>query len=211
MRNAARLILRYFLQGIIIISPIAVTAWAAYSIFDFIDTKVPYVPRGLGFLIVIGSLVIIGWLGSTFFVWKFLISFFDSVLERTPFLKFIYTSVKEVVEGFMGDKRKFTKPVLVKMRTHPELYQIGFITQQDLGQIGLINMIAVYMPHSYAVSGVTVIVPKESVTPLEMNPSDAMKMAVSGGAAGYETEEMFEAKEEKRHSKEMAAQDKVNG
>lgn len=185
MRKVASLLLRYFLQGIIIISPLAVTIWAAYSIFDFIDTKVPYVPRGLGFLIVIGSLIIIGWLGSTFLLWKFLISFFDSILERTPFLKFIYTSVKEVVESFMGDKRKFTKPVLVKMRTSPALYQIGFITQQDLHGMGLDNKLAVYMPHSYAVSGVVVIVDKESVVPLDMNPSDAMKMAVSGGAAGY--------------------------
>ena len=185
MRKVASLLLRYFLQGIIIISPLAVTIWAAYSIFDFIDTKVPYVPRGLGFLIVIGSLIIIGWLGSTFLLWKFLISFFDSILERTPFLKFIYTSVKEVVESFMGDKRKFTKPVLVKMRTSPALYQIGFITQQDLHGMGLDNKLAVYMPHSYAVSGVVVIVDKESVVPLDTNPSDAMKMAVSGGAAGY--------------------------
>jgi uncharacterized membrane protein len=185
MRNAARLLLRYFLQGIIIISPIAVTAWAAYSIFDFVDTKIPYVPRGLGFLIVIGSLIVIGWLGSTFFVWKFLIDFFDGVLERTPFLKFIYTSVKEVVESFMGDKRKFTKPVLVKIRDNPELHQIGFITQKDLSGLGLENKVAVYMPHSYAVSGLVVIVDKDSVTPLHINPSDAMKMAVSGGIAGY--------------------------
>jgi uncharacterized membrane protein len=85
----------------------------------------------------------------------------------------------------MGDKRKFTKPVLVKMRTSPALYQIGFITQQDLHGMGLDNKLAVYMPHSYAVSGVVVIVDKESVVPLDMNPSDAMKMAVSGGAAGY--------------------------
>lgn len=188
MRSAARLILRYFLQGIIIISPIAVTAWAAYSIFDFVDTKIPYVPRGLGFLIVITSLIILGWLGSTFFVWKFLIDFFDNVLERTPFLKFIYTSVKDVVESFMGDKRKFTKPVLVMMRRDPELYQIGFITQQDLTHIGMADKLVVYMPHSYAVSGVVVVVSKDSVKPLDMNPSDAMKMAVSGGVTGYDDE-----------------------
>jgi len=185
MRNAAKHILRYFLQGIIIISPIAITVWAAYSIFDFVDTKIPYVPRGLGFLIVIASLITIGWLGSTFFVWKFLIGFFDSILERTPFLKFIYTSVKDVVESFMGDKRKFTKPVLVKMRTSPELFQIGFLTQQDLSGIGLATKVAVYMPHSYAVSGVLVIVEKDTITVLDMNPGDAMKMAVSGGVAGY--------------------------
>jgi uncharacterized membrane protein len=186
MRKLAALLLRYFFQGIIIISPIAVTAWAAYSIFDIIDTQIPSMPRGVGFLIVISSLIVLGWLGSTFFVWKFLIDFFDNILERTPFLKFIYGSVKDVVESFMGDKKKFNKPVLVKIRINPEVYQIGFITQKNLSKLGFENKVAVYMPHSYAVSGMLVIVDKENVTPLDINPSDAMKMAVSGGVTGYD-------------------------
>ncbi|MBL7766279.1 MAG: DUF502 domain-containing protein [Chitinophagaceae bacterium] len=196
MRKAASYLLRYFFQGVIIISPIAITAWAAYSIFDFVDTKIPYVPRGIGFIIVISSLILIGWLGSTFLVWKFLIGLFDGVLERTPFLKFIYTSVKEVVESFMGDKKKFNRPVLVKVRANPELYQIGFITRQELSKIGLSDKIAVYMPHAYAVSGFLLIVDRESVQPLNMNPGDAMKMAVSGGMAGYDEEETETKKEE---------------
>lgn len=185
MRKIAALVLRYFFQGIIIISPIAITGWAAYSIFDFVDTKIPNLPRGLGFLIVIASLIVIGWLGSTFFVWKFLIGFFDGILERTPFLKFIYTSVKEVVESFMGDKKKFNKPVMVRVRKEPEIRQIGFITQTDLSKLNMPGRVAVYMPHSYAVSGFMYIVQAEDVLPLDMNPSEAMKMAVSGGMAGY--------------------------
>jgi len=188
MGKIASYLLRYFFQGIIIISPIAVTAWAAYSIFDLIDTQIPSLPRGVGFLIVIGSLILLGWLGSTFFLWKFLIGFFDNILERTPFLKFIYGSVKDVVESFMGEKKKFNKPVLVKMRINPEVYQIGFITQKDLGKIGLENKVAVYLPHSYAVSGFLVIVDTDNVTPLDINPGDAMKMAVSGGLTGYDDE-----------------------
>jgi uncharacterized membrane protein len=186
MRKIAALFLRYFLQGLIIISPIAITAWAAYSIFDFIDTKIPFMPRGVGFVIIISSLIVIGWLGSTFLIWKLLINFFDSILERTPFLKFIYTSVKDVVESFMGDKKKFTKPVLVKVRTNPEIFQIGFITQKDLSKLNLAGKVAVYLPHSYAVSGFLFIVDIENIQPLDINPSDAMKMAVSGGVAGLD-------------------------
>ncbi|HAD33991.1 MAG TPA: hypothetical protein DCF44_05770 [Chitinophagaceae bacterium] len=196
MRKIAALVLRYFFQGIIIISPIAITGWAAYSIFDFIDTKIPNLPRGLGFLVVIASLIVIGWLGSTFFVWKFLIDLFDGILERTPFLKFIYTSVKEVVESFMGDKKKFNKPVMVRVRKEPEIRQIGFITQTDLSKLNMPGRVAVYMPHSYAVSGFMYIVQAEDVLPLDLNPSDAMKMAVSGGIAGYGDEE--EGKKGKR-------------
>jgi uncharacterized membrane protein len=186
MRKIAALFLRYFLQGLIIISPIAITAWAAYSIFDFIDTKIPSMPRGVGFVIIITSLIVIGWLGSTFLIWKLLINFFDSILERTPFLKFIYTSVKDVVESFMGDKKKFTKPVLVKVRTNPEIFQIGFITQKDLSKLNLAGKVAVYLPHSYAVSGFLFIVDIENIQPLDINPTDAMKMAVSGGVAGLD-------------------------
>lgn len=194
MRKIAALLIRYFFQGIIIISPIAVTAWAAYSIFDIIDTQIPSLPRGLGFIVIISSLIILGWLASTFFVWKFLIDMFDNILERTPFLKFIYGSVKDVVESFMGDKKKFNKPVLVKIRNNPEVFQIGFITQSDLSKLGFETKLAVYLPHAYAVSGFLVIVDAENVSPLDMNPGDAMKMAVSGGLTGYEEEEETENK-----------------
>lgn len=92
----------------------------------------------------------------------------------------------------MGDKKKFTKPVLVKIRTNPEIFQIGFITQKDLSKLGFTDKVAVYLPHSYAVSGVLVIVDNENVSMLDMNPSDAMKMAVSGGMTGYDDDENSE-------------------
>lgn len=97
-----------------------------------------------------------------------------------------------MVESFMGDKKKFTKPVLVKVRKDPEIFQIGFVTQEDLSKIGMKGKLAVYMPHSYAVSGYLFIVSADQVTPLDMNPADAMKMAVSGGVAGYEEEDVAE-------------------
>jgi uncharacterized membrane protein len=171
-----------------VVSPFAITVWATYSIFDVIDKQIPDLPRGVGFLLIIGSLIALGWFASTFFISKFLFDLFDNLLERTPFIKFIYTSVKDVVESFMGEKRKFNKPVLVKIRTQPEIYQIGFKTQKELSQLGHANKVAVYIPHSYAVSGMLMIVDKENVTPLDMDPADAMKMAVSGGIAGYNDE-----------------------
>jgi uncharacterized membrane protein len=188
MSRLARLLIRYFFQGIIVVSPFAITVWATYSIFDVIDKQIPDLPRGVGFLLIIGSLIALGWFASTFFISKFLFDLFDSLLERTPFIKFIYTSVKDVVESFMGEKRKFNKPVLVKIRTQPEIFQIGFKTQKELSHLGHANKVAVYIPHSYAVSGMLMIVDQENVTPLDMDPADAMKMAVSGGIAGYNDE-----------------------
>lgn len=89
----------------------------------------------------------------------------------------------------MGDKKKFTHPVLVKMRNNPDVYQMGFITQNDLSKLNLNEKVAVYLPHSYAVSGVLVFVDKDNITPVKMNPADAMKMVVSGGVTGYDDDE----------------------
>jgi uncharacterized membrane protein len=132
------------------------------------------------------ALIIIGYLSSNFITGR-LFKFFDQMLEKAPGVKFIYSTVKDFFEAFAGNKRKFTKPVRVLMRSNPELWQIGFITQENLELLGDINLMTVYMPHSYAVSGVTVIVHKDNVIPItDISASDAMKMAISGGVAGYE-------------------------
>lgn len=181
-------IFRYLLQGVIILSPIFITVYIAYALFDFFDTLIPGVPRGLGFLIVLLTLILIGWLGSRFLIWRILIDTFDRLLEKTPFLKIIYTSVKDFAEGFMGEKRKFTKPVLIRMSTNPEIHRVGFVTQKDLSTIGLHGKRMVYIPHSYNFSGNLFIVDAENVSPLDMKAGDAMKLAVSGGVAGFNEE-----------------------
>jgi uncharacterized membrane protein len=204
MRITAKRLLSFFLQGVLVVAPVAVTVYLIYSLFTSIDSILPIFTsvdqfgittshnRGLGFVVIIAALIIIGYLSSNFITGR-LFKFFDNMLERAPGIKFIYSTVKDFFEAFAGNKRKFTKPVRVLMRRNPELWQIGFITQEDLSILGDANLISVYMPHSYAVSGVTVIVHRENVIAItDISPAGAMKMAISGGVAGYdeiETEE----------------------
>ncbi len=188
MKSTLSKILQYFIQGLIIISPILITIYAAYFVFDIIDKIIPGMPRGLGFIAVLSTLILVGWLGNRFFLWRLLINFFDSILEKTPFLKLIYTSLKDFADGFLGDKRKFTKPVLITMKRDPEILRIGFVTQDNLEQIDLNNKVMVYVPHSYNFSGNLFIVDKDNVKPLNIDSGNAMKLAVSGGVAGFEEE-----------------------
>jgi uncharacterized membrane protein len=203
MRKSLRRILTFFLQGVLVVAPIAVTIYLIYWLFNSIDSLLPVnnLPifnirdeggniifhfRGIGFIIIILALIVIGYLSSNFITGR-LFRFFDHLMERAPGVKFIYSTVKDFFEAFAGNKRKFTKPVRVLMRRNPELWQIGFVTQENLSILGDENLISVYMPHSYAVSGVTVIVHKDNVIPiLDISPAGAMKMAISGGVAGYE-------------------------
>ncbi len=189
MKSILANILRYLLQGIVIISPFLITFGLAYYVFDFVDTIIPGMPRGIGFVIVVAAFILIGYLGSRFFFGRLILDLFDQIIDKIPGLKVVYTAVKDFADGFVGDKRKFTNPVLVKMSEHPIMYRVGFITQEDLSQINLPGNVMVYMPHAYAISGFHYILDRQNIQELNMDASDAMKLAVSGGVTGFNQED----------------------
>ena len=196
-----RNLLKYFVQGLIILAPIIITAWAVFSLFNYIDNILPnfihtlfpvfYKPDaegniqkipGVGFVVIVVIIVLTGWISSSFIVGK-VVDFFDHVLERTPGIRFIYTAVKDFLEAFAGEKRKFDKPVLVNVDAQ-NIWRMGFMTQDNGSRIGLEGHVVVYVPHSYAVSGIVYIVPVEKVKFLtDVSSTEAMKFALSGGVA----------------------------
>lgn len=197
---------QYFFQGLIILAPIAITAWAVVSLFNFIDGILPNLlnllfprwftldefgyPRripGLGFLVVLAIVVVVGYISSSFIVGK-LVDLFDSILERTPGVKIIYSTLKDFFEAFAGNKRKFDKAVLVSVDS-PDVWRVGFITHEDLHEFGLHEYMAVYVPQSYAFAGHVFLVRKERVRMLtDISSADAMKFAISGGVTELEEE-----------------------
>ena len=184
MREIAAILFRSFLKGLIILAPIAITGYIIYLVFSKVDSIVPagtFYP-GVGFVIIIGTITIIGYLGTRFFIGKAIFDFFDHLLERTPGIKYIYSSIKEVMSSFVGDKKRFTQPVWVKTNSNPEVWRVGFLTQHDMGYLDLPGKAAVYLPHSYAISGWVVIVDIENIKLAEgLSAAEAMKFAVSGG------------------------------
>jgi uncharacterized membrane protein len=195
-------LLELFLQGLIVLAPIGITIWVVFGLFNWVDSFLPnlintFAPDvlqkdaagnlrrlpGLGFLVVVSLVLLVGRLSSHFLVGR-LVAVFDTVLERTPGIKFIYSSVKDFLEAFAGNKKKFEHPVLVNI-DGADIWRIGFVTQESSKDIGLETHITVYVPHSYAISGITYIVPFIKVKPLppHIHPADAMKYAVSGGVS----------------------------
>lgn len=192
-------LLQYFFQGLIVLAPIGITIWVVLGLFNFVDDILPnivhvlapdFLPNdkdgnltkipGLGFVVVIALVLFVGWISSLFIVGR-LVAILDTVLEKTPGIKFIYSSVKDFLEAFAGNKKKFDKPVLVNIDA-PDVWRIGFVTQQNVHEFGMQEHVTVYVPHSYAISGITYIVPRERIRPLpNVSASDAMKYAVSGG------------------------------
>ena len=182
MRRLAAILFRSFLQGLLILSPIAITAYVIYTVFDSVDRLLPYFPRGLGFLSVVALVTVVGYLGTRLFVGRLLFDAFNHLMEHTPGIKYIYSSIKDVLDSCVGDKKKFNKAVWLRTSITPELWRIGFVTQSDLSDLDMAESVAVYLPHSYAISGWVVVTTADNIKPVEgMSSAEAMKFAVSGG------------------------------
>jgi uncharacterized membrane protein len=176
-------LMNYFLKGLLVVLPFAVTFSIIKSVVLWLDQFVDVGVPAVGFLIVIVSITILGYIGSNIFA-RPMFSFFDDILSRIPFVKIIYTSVKDFIEAFVGDKKKFNHPILIKMGEG--FYKPGFITQEDLTKLNLPGMVAVYCPHSYAFSGNIFIVEKQQIKPFDGSSTDVMKFIVSGGVSNID-------------------------
>lgn len=183
MNGLAGRILRYFFSGTLFIVPLLATAYFIYVSFKWLDDRLNLPYPGLGFIIITAVITLIGYL-STNYIFKTFGLWFDRGMNRIPLVKLIYSTVKDLLGAFVGDKKKFNKPVLVRINKDNNLYQIGFVTQADLSELGLDDMVVVYFPHSYAFSGYHYFVPKESIQSLNISGPTAMKFIVSGGVSG---------------------------
>ena len=145
MRN----FLNNFLRGLLLLVPMAAAMYVVYYIYTMLDSLIDFGIPGLSFVIVILLITFVGFFTRKYntglFIW------FEDLVNKVPLLSLIYSSIKDLMNSFVGDKKKFNKPVLVKVENN--LYKPGFVTSDDLKDIGLPGMVSVYLPHSYNFSG----------------------------------------------------------
>lgn len=182
IKDLAKRVASYFFQGLLVTVPLAIIGYVIYELFVFLDQLIPFRVPGLGLLTLLAIITALGYLASTIvaqpFKW-----WFEELLKRVPLLKTLYTSVSDFVSAIVGTKKRFDKPVMVKVSS-TGLHKLGFITQHDLSALGIdSSMVAVYFPHSYNFSGNLFVVPADKVTPLDKKSSELMKFIVSGGVA----------------------------
>ncbi|WP_108671224.1 DUF502 domain-containing protein [Peribacillus acanthi] len=183
-------ILKNFVNGILLIVPIAAVIYVVYKMFVFFDgllgnylrsyMKEDYIP-GIGIILTILSITLIGWL-STQFILGSLFRFIDRILSKIPIVKTIYSVIKDTVHSFLGEKKSFSKVVLIK-QPNSHLTSVGFITSENVGDFynEYKEYVAVYIPQTFQVAGFTFLVPKDQVTVIEVKAEDAMKFVLSGG------------------------------
>jgi uncharacterized membrane protein len=179
---------RYFTQGLIVIVPIGITIIILIKLYSFLNGILVgfRLPADNVFtvtavvLIVVGIIVVIGIFASSF-LFKRVFDLLEKMMEHIPGIRHLYSPVKDFMQAFVGNKRKFNRPVLVLTNPAAGMEELGFITNEDLSDFGVTGKVAVYMPHSYAFSGRVVIVPKENVRVVDAKAGDTMKFIVTGG------------------------------
>ncbi|WP_199118997.1 DUF502 domain-containing protein [Pedobacter sp. ASV28] len=192
MNKIGKVLLNYLIKGLLIVVPIAlsifIVVWAVTTVDSWLNINniLGVDPKtgesrnipGLGLVLVLVIILIAG-IFVTYFVTEPMYNWFRRWLNKLPLFNFIYSSIKDLTEAFVGDEKKFNHPVLVE--AEGEMKRIGFLTQNDLSKLGLPGEAIVYFPFSYSFAGQVYVVKKEKIKPLNMSAADAMKLVVSGG------------------------------
>jgi uncharacterized membrane protein len=217
LNKVVRFFARNFIRGLLFVAPVAATIWIVVYVFDAIDSliqvpddgtlEIPLLGievstqalafRGAGFVVTVASIIIIGVLTSSVLT-NWLLRRVDQLFTHVPVVKLIYSGIKDMVEAFVSEEKKFDKPVLLSLSSTPEVEVIGFITREDLEEFGRPGKVAVYVPQSYNFAANLILVPHERVTPIDLPSGEVMAFVVSGGVSSATKLEAAQRKADSR-------------
>jgi uncharacterized membrane protein len=182
-------LLNYFLRGLVVVVPLALTIYVCVVIFTTIDSwlgswlGLPI--RGVGFVLTMVLITIVGFMASGFVTRSF-IGVIDRALERLPFVRLLYSSAKDMLNAFVGEKKRFDKPVLVSVSADRAVKVLAFLTSDSLTVLGVADHVTVYMPQSYGFAGHILVVPADRVERIDADAAEVMAFIISGGVTQVE-------------------------
>jgi uncharacterized membrane protein len=178
-------VVRAFLRGLLIVAPAAATAWLVWSVFVWVDGLFQFERLGMDFpgLGILCALLLT--LGVGFLtrvpVTRYVLEVLEQGFTRTPLVRLVYTSLHDLIDAFVGERKRFDTPVLVAPYGKDGALVPGFVTRRDLGMLGLGDYVSVYLPQSYNFAGQLVLVPLDSLREIQADATDVMAFIVSGG------------------------------
>ncbi|MAX74970.1 MAG: hypothetical protein CMH66_15145 [Nioella sp.] len=208
-----------FLTGLVVIVPIALTAWLIWSLIGWIDSWVlPFLPeaynpatlinrylgtnidiRGIGLVMILLFTILVGWIAKGL-IGRSLIRTSESVVLSIPGVRSLYSGLKQITETVLAQgKGSFEKACLVEY-PRKGIWAIAFISTDAKGEIASSHdkaMISVFLPTTpNPTSGFLLFLPREDVQVLEMSVEDAAKLVISAGLVYPSTKPPKEVSEE---------------
>ena len=175
-------LLKNFLRGLVIVVPIALTIYIFYQTFVTLDRMLNLEVPGLGLAVIVSGVILIGALASNFVI-RWFLQGTEAVFTRAPLVRIIYAAIKDLLEAFVGNKRRFDRPVSVALTDSSDVRVFGFVTRDDLTEMAMPGHVAVYLPFSYTWDGCLLMVPRSRVQPLDAESASIMALVVSGGVS----------------------------
>jgi len=179
-----------FFKGLILVLPVTLSFYLTYWVIVKIESlfksfllftlgKELYIP-GLGILLTGVLIMLVGLLVNNFIVGK-LINWITKLLERVPLIKIIYNPLKDLMGLIPGGDQARSKPQRVVLVPLPGLgvEALGFVTREELDEIPDRNLVSVYIPLSYMLGGVTVLIEREKLKKIDMKVDQALKLSVT--------------------------------
>jgi uncharacterized membrane protein len=179
-----KLLVRYFLRGCLVVAPLGLTVYIFWMVLRAVDRLLPFPVPGLGIVVTLALTTLIG-VATSNVVGKTVVDLADALLGRLPLVKLVYTSIKDLVSAFVGDKRRFDIPVAVTLSPGSGARALGFVTRDGLARLGMPDLVAVYFPQSYNFAGYLLLVPRDQVERLNLPAAEVMTFIISGGVSGF--------------------------
>lgn len=189
---------RWYIAGILVLAPTALTVWVVWSLFSFFDNILGQELRargisvfGLGFVILNVVLLLLGWL-ATNFLGKRIFWLWDRLMQSVPLINKVYATLRQIAELLLGPSRgkSFGRVAIVEFPS-PGSWGLGFVTASSSGEAGDKTgkpVRSVFIPSAVnPTTGFLLLVPEERIVYLDMTAEQAMKMIVSAGALVPET------------------------
>ncbi|MDB9871199.1 DUF502 domain-containing protein [Alphaproteobacteria bacterium] len=189
---------RYFLAGILVTSPILITAYVTWLIVTFVDTqvagmlpesldfttKLPHQIPGIGLIISIITITFIGAI-TPGFIGRTLLKAGERILNKMPVVRSIYGAIKQIMETVMSTNSDSFREVVLVEYPRKGIWVIGFVTGETKGEVQSLTkdkVINIFVPTTpNPTSGFLLFIPQKDLVYMDMKVEDAVKMVISGG------------------------------
>jgi len=176
-------LISYFARGCLVLLPVVATAYVIYFVVTAVDSLLGLSVPGLGLAIALLLVTGVGFFVSNV-VGRRLYGWFDQLMSRLPVAKLLYTSIRDLVQAFVGEERRFGRPVAVRLTPGGELKLMGFLSRTSVPALGHPDHVVVYVPQAYNIAGQVLLVPASQVEALDVPSSELLAFLLSGGASG---------------------------
>lgn len=180
--SVSKLLTGYFVRGLLIFVPAVATVYTVWLVLSWLDETMHMPFFGLGLVLTLLLILLTGFVASNV-VGQAFVALLESGMRNLPFVNLIYTSIKDLLGAFVGDKKSFDQPAMVALDGAGKVKVFGFVTCNKFDDIRLKGWVAVYLPQAYNFAGNVILVPAGQVETVDADPAQFMAFIVSGGVA----------------------------